>query len=690
MTPPPVAAVAKRAQTLLDAGQHGRALPDLRRLAIALPATAGVLSLLAGVETLLGRIEAAGRRYRWLFVAAPRDLDALRAALALPPEAGIPPDRVRSLLVVEPDSARGYAVLGVGPDGRFAGARIWAALLSPVEPAYLALAGARHQALGRAARAVALARRALVLDPATVDGHLVLAEHERSLARPDTAMGHARRALAIRRDVPQAWVTAAICEHRRARFAEADTALAAAAALRPRDAGLAARRATLLPHIVMSGDEMHRIRARIRDLTESTGFEPIRDPVRDVGTVPFALAYHGINDRDLLMRLCAFYRRVCPSLSMTAPHIGRARRPGRQRVAFVSEFFRSHSVFNMTEGHLRLLDRRDIEVTVVQIGPLGDATRPQLEASVDRLIEVPAELETVRETLAALDLDVLIFADIGMTAMSYFLAFARLAPLQIVLPGHPVTTGIDTVDVFFTSAWMEPANYADHYSETAHRVDGLAIAYADARVRHEPVSRAAVGLPADGALYLCGQMPFKIHPDFDRILGDILERDPRGTVVLFEAPGDFRGMSAPLTDRLTRANADRPDVMRRLRVLPRLPLERYIGLMTAADVVLDTFHFSGGNTTMQSLALARPLVAFPTAMMRGRVAAAPLHAIGLEADLLATSPEDFVDRAISIATETDRAKNLHGKLSAKAHKLIDSDAAAQSLCKLILTGKATR
>lgn len=682
--PLPVSSYAKRAQTRLREGRLAEAVSDLRRMLVALPADARLLRLLASVETNLGQHRDAAAAFRRLFVLAPDDLDLIDAALTLPPEAGIPDRRIRRLLVVRPQTPRGYALLGARDDRPDLGNTLRAAVLAPHEPRYLALAAAHRHAGGDTARAEGSARRALAIDPANGDALHVLAEHARSLDRTDRAMVLAGRALAAAPGEPTAWITAAICAHRQSRFAAARDMAATAVVLRPRDAAIAARAATLVPHIVQDDAEMEEVRARIAALTDSEGFDPIVDPVREVGTVPFALAYHGIDDRALLERLCAFYRRTCPSLTVTAPHIGQRRRPGRRRVAFVSEFFRDHSVFNMTEGHLRMLDRSEIEVTVAQIGALPAATRAQLSAVADRVIALPPTLDTVRETLAALELDVVVFADIGLTAMSYFLAFARLAPVQIVLPGHPVTTGIDTVDLFFTSAWMEPADRAAHYTETPFAVDGLAIAYGDDRIRHTEMTRGDVGLPETGALYLCGQMPFKIHPDFDRVLGDILEGDPDGHVALFEAPAGYSNMSARLLDRIRRANADRVRIFDRLHVLPRLPLDRYIGVMKRADVILDTLHFNGGNTTMQSLALGQPVVTCPTDLMRGRVTLAPLTQMGLRSALETETPAAYAARAVEIGRSPELAADLRQRLSGAAPSLIDTAAAPKALMGLLL------
>ena len=43
------------------------------------------------------------------------------------------------------------------------------------------------------------------------------------------------------------------------------------------------------------------------------------------------------------------------------------------------------------------------------------------------------------------DLDILIYPEIGIDPVTYYLSFARLAPVQAVWYGHPDTTGVSTI-----------------------------------------------------------------------------------------------------------------------------------------------------------------------------------------------------------------------------------------------------
>src|SRR2546429_306824 len=61
---------------------------------------------------------------------------------------------------------------------------------------------------------------------------------------------------------------------------------------------------------------------------------------------------------------------------------------------------------------------------------------------------------------------VVYYPDIGMTPQSILLANLRLAPIQIMSLGHPVSTWGSEIDYFISGADVEPPNYPErNYSE---------------------------------------------------------------------------------------------------------------------------------------------------------------------------------------------------------------------------------
>jgi CRISPR-associated protein Csy1 len=81
-------------------------------------------------------------------------------------------------------------------------------------------------------------------------------------------------------------------------------------------------------------------------------------------------------------------------------------------------------------------------------------------------------------------------------------------------------------------------------------------------------------------------------------------------------------------------------------------------VVAMADVMLDTLHWSGGNTSLDALAVGTPIVTLPGEFMRGRQTQAMLRAMGLD-ELVVATREAYVDRAIEVARDTGlRARAL--------------------------------
>jgi protein O-GlcNAc transferase len=305
-------------------------------------------------------------------------------------------------------------------------------------------------------------------------------------------------------------------------------------------------------------------------------------------------------------------------------------------------------------------------------GPEDEVSRA-IDASADRVVRLSTHLAEAREQVAAEELDVLLYTDIGMDPWTYFLAFSRLAPVQCATVGQPGTTGIPNVDYFISSDRLEPVCGQSHYSERLVRLRDIPHVFERSRMPENPLDRDGIPLPADARWYVCQQTLFKIHPEFDFVLGNILRRDPAGIVVLFE--GQVSTWKALLQERLRRSI---PDVVDRVMFLPRLKRDEYLGLIAQADVLLDTMHYGGGTTAMHALALGTPLVSLAGEFNRGRVAQALFQRMGI-LDCLATTPNDYVDRAVRLANERGLRESLRGRILERCGVLFSNPAPAVEL-----------
>jgi CRISPR-associated protein Csy1 len=241
-----------------------------------------------------------------------------------------------------------------------------------------------------------------------------------------------------------------------------------------------------------------------------------------------------------------------------------------------------------------------------------------------------------------------------MTPLSYLLAAMRLAPVQCAAWGHPVTTGSDRIDYFLSCAAMEPGDAASHYTERLVGLPGLGVDYA--MPPPAPAStdwRSALGLAQGAHVYVCPQSLFKIHPEMDSLFAQLLARDPQGVLLFFQAPA--REVTLQFSDRLQRAlRVNRIPALGQVKFVPRLDARDFRGVVAMADVVVDTMHWSGGNTSLDAIAAGTPIVAWPGRFMRGRQSAAMLDMMGL-GQLVASSAEELIGLALDVAS--DRGRN---------------------------------
>ena len=278
---------------------------------------------------------------------------------------------------------------------------------------------------------------------------------------------------------------------------------------------------------------------------------------------------------------------------------------------------------------------------------------------------MPKHLPSARRLIAEQRLDVLVYADIGMESFTYTLAFSRLAPVQCVTLGHPVTTGIDTIDYYLSAEDLETPESDNDYTEKLVRLKKLPICYYRPAIA-PPRGREHFGLGRQDHLYACTQSLFKFHPEFDETLAGILRADPRGTLVLFQG-------QRPHWDELLqqRFRAVMPDVAGRIRFLPRLKFDDYTSLVAAADVLLDTRHFGGGNTSFEAFAVGTPIVTMPSRMLRGRITFALYKQMNV-LDCVAQSTAEYIDIALRLGQDADQRQTISNKILESGSELFES------------------
>jgi len=429
--------------------------------------------------------------------------------------------------------------------------------------------------------------------------------------------------------------------------------------LKPDDTGLRVRRAMILPVIPSSAYEIDQFRTTLMENLEVliTSGGHLQEPSKEAGVTGFYLAYHARNDVPVVQKISKMYGTLCPRLTWSSDHASSS--GGKLRIGFLSHHFHNHTIGKLNRGFIEHLDRNRFEVVVMRTGATSDKVSDIIETAADRTIHLPESLDTAQRMVADEKLDLLFFPDTGMDAFTYFLAYARLAPVQATSWGHPVTTGITNMDYFISSRDLETEAGDQHYTEKLVRLKTPPTYYYRPEKPEKTLGRADFDLPEDANLYLCPQTLFKFHPDYDVVLGNILKADPNGRIVII--CGRYANKQRLLCDRFAKAF---PDQFDRLLFVPRMPLERFLQLILNTDVMLDPMFFGGGNTSAEAVAMGMPIVTVAGDYLRDRVTYAYYRAMGFD-DLIASDAEDYVKKAVRLATD----KTWHTEMTDKLNLL---------------------
>jgi protein O-GlcNAc transferase len=440
------------------------------------------------------------------------------------------------------------------------------------------------------------------------------------------------------------------------------------------------RKSVILSHIYASKAAMLAERERLEqglDALLQTELRQAEPSSHLFSPAIFNLAYQGHDVLPTLRKLVQAYLHLCPELVYRAPHVDQPVPAGRRsRLGFFSAHVHDHPVTHCFSQLVNTLAKEaDFDVYLISYRePPEEAARRPYDQFAGRFVKVDRRVFAAREQIAALELDVLVYQDIGMDDVSYFLGYSRLARKQCVMGGHPVTTALPDMDVYMSSALGEYEGSESHYSEQLVALDPGTAFYERPKLPATFKDRVGLGLPALGSLYVCPMMLQKIHPDFDEAVAEILSLDKQGHVVFFAHPG--AGWERDLKARLLRRLGDQ--LGQRLIFLPWITnRDDFAAINHHAAVVLDPFHFGIGSTAITTFAVGTPVVTWPASFLRGRVGLIYAKLLNLP-ECVAGSQQDYPALAVRIANDPALRASLRERILANSGRFFDSEESQSS------------
>jgi predicted O-linked N-acetylglucosamine transferase (SPINDLY family) len=373
-----------------------------------------------------------------------------------------------------------------------------------------------------------------------------------------------------------------------------------------------------------------------------------------------ALAYSGsASPKEAFDAHVAFDQRFTRPIAdrEIRPH-SNDRNPDRKlRIGYVSPDLREHAMAFFMEPVLANHAREQFDVFCYH-----SIARP--DAITQRLQSYPAtwrSLVGVRNEAAAQmirDDRIDILVDLSThTVGNRLLLFARKpAPIQVTWLGYASTTGLSTIDYRISDGIVDPPGLTDAFhSEKLVRLPRTQWCY------RPPEQAPEIAAPPHEKN---GYITFGNPTNLAKVTPQVLDM---WSAVLRAVPNSHLSVKAtsladaPTQQLLRDAFSARGIAAERIHLEPSGNLQQYLGFFNTIDVCLDTFPFTGGTTTCHTLWMGVPVVTLIGETSVSRVGASVLTNVGL-ADLIADSPERFVEIATRLAADRERLRTLRREL----------------------------
>lgn len=330
------------------------------------------------------------------------------------------------------------------------------------------------------------------------------------------------------------------------------------------------------------------------------------------------------------------------------------------RIGYLSADFREHSCAFFVESLLDHHDRQNFHTTCYATF-LGsnkpDHITDKLKEKADQWRHITQVSDAALANQIADDKIDILFDLMGYTSGGRLQTILlKPAPIIINYLGYPNITGLSTVDARFVDQTTDPKDRPNLGGERLIRLPSPFLCYTP-----KPAAPDINPLPSERT----GEITFgsfniamKISPTTVDLWAKILLGIPGSRLIL-----KSRGFkNTDTTERFRTRFAEQGLGEDRVDLLQFTPtLNDHLELYNKLDLALDTWPYNGTTTTCESLWMGVPVVTIKGSTHASRVSASILNAIGAP-ELVATTPDEFVNLAIELACDENRLINYRKNL----------------------------
>jgi predicted O-linked N-acetylglucosamine transferase (SPINDLY family) len=240
------------------------------------------------------------------------------------------------------------------------------------------------------------------------------------------------------------------------------------------------------------------------------------------------------------------------------------------------------------------------------------------------------------------------------------------APVQVTWLGYMNTTGLKAVDYRLTDNVLDLPEQGS--GDTSQGLDSTPIRDTEELIRlphgfccfaapgHAPPVSPLPALERGGLTFGSLHNLFKLNSRVFDLWCRLLQALPSARLLMFRDT-----LTGTARDHVRGQFIERGIAPGRLDLRQGSSAPGYLGIYSEIDISLDTFPFTGGVTTCESLWMGVPVLSLCGVRPAGRNAAALLSNVGLQ-DWIAETPEQYLALAQRVANDLDALVRLRAEL----------------------------
>lgn len=343
------------------------------------------------------------------------------------------------------------------------------------------------------------------------------------------------------------------------------------------------------------------------------------------------------NERDRILK-----RIFCRSVGKYCAGASIRNAPDPKSLAVVSAFWNGeHAVYRAFYPYVEELARK-YDLTLVDLTPPGrKKAETKLFKRVCKITATPAKIDV--SSIMENNFQLAYFPDVGMSQESLYLANTRIAPIQCMSTGHPVSSASPFMDYFISGGEVETADHPeDNYDERLVLLPGLSVnplkpQYTPQKPKLD--EKFTINVP---------WMHMKNNCRMAQMLRKLLDKADKPILFsIFPGCGATNNCSYMATIQDYAGHLPQEAFI----VHPDLPYNEYMLRQERGRFTIHSYPFGGGTTAADALIIRKPIVVLRGRHEYNRYSAALLLRLGLD-DLIADNMDAWLELCTRLVNDS--------------------------------------